>query len=84
VLLAVPMLKTMRDMIRRLGFVGGLLLTLAFAVPAFEAHACADELSPLAAEAVMDAPADPDQPCPDCGPGCANGCCHAPHSATAP
>ncbi|MFJ6023662.1 hypothetical protein ACIQC9_03580 [Brevundimonas sp. NPDC092305] len=78
------MLKAVRDMIRRLGFVGGVLLTLAFAAPAFAAHVCADELSPPVAEAAVDAPASPDQPCPDCGPACANGCCHAPHSATAP
>lgn len=77
------MLKTVRELIRRMGFVGGLLLTLAFAAPAFESHACADELSPPAAEASVDIDASDDLQCPDCGPACANGCCHAPHAATA-
>jgi hypothetical protein len=77
------MLKAARSLVRRMGFVGALLLTLAFAMPAFASHACADERSPPAAEAWADAPAQ-DVQCPDCGPTCANGCCHAPHGATAP
>jgi len=77
------MLKTLREMIRRTGFVGGLLLTLAFALPTFESHACAGE--PIAAVWVeAGAPGDADRQCPDCGPACANGCCHAPHAATSP
>lgn len=76
------MLKAARSLVRRLGFVGGLLLTLAFAVPAFESHACAEEISPPVAEASASSPAEGDVQCPDCGPACANGCCHAPHAAT--
>lgn len=79
-----PMLKAARNLVRRMGFVGGLLLTLAFAAPAFESHACAGELSPPAAEASASTPGDRDVQCPDCGPACANGCCHAPHAATPP
>ena len=78
------MLKALRQMVGRMGLVSGLLLTLVFALPAFESHACADEPSPPVAEAVADTPADRDLQCPDCGPACANGCCHAPHVATAP
>ena len=75
--------KTVRDLLRRMGFVGALLLTLVFAAPAFESHACADEAPAIAAQLVVDtAPVD-DLQCPDCGPACANGCCHAQHAATA-
>lgn len=75
------MLQAIRDIIRRAGFVGALVLTMVFALPAFEAHACADELPSATASASADLPAND---CPDCGPACANGCCHAPHSATTP
>ena len=78
------MLKTLRAMIRRMGFVGGLLLTLAFAMPAFESHACAEEPTATAAWTEAGSAIDADLQCPDCGPTCANGCCHAPHAATAP
>ena len=78
------MLVLMRQVIGRMGLVGGLLLTLAFALPAFESHACAAELSPPSVEASIDTPAEPNVQCPGCGPACANGCCHAPHVATAP
>lgn len=64
-----------------MGFVGALLLTLIFAAPAFESHACADEAPAITAQLVVDtAPVD-DLQCPDCGPACANGCCHASHAA---
>ncbi|RZJ01194.1 MAG: hypothetical protein EON90_04500 [Brevundimonas sp.] len=76
------MLKPLRDMIRRIGFVGGVLLTLAFAMPALASHACASELSPPVAETTASVAADGETQCPDCGPACANGCCHAPHAAT--
>jgi hypothetical protein len=76
------MLKLLRDMIRRMGFVGGVLLTLAFAAPALATHACASELSPPVAETTAGASTDGEAQCPDCGPACANGCCHAPHAAT--
>lgn len=73
------MLKPLRDMVRRFGFVSTVLLTLLFAVPAFESHACAAE-APTSAQVVVAMSGDDGQ-CPDCGPACANGCCHAPHSA---
>jgi len=68
-------------MIRRMGFVSGLLLALVFAAPAFESHACPDEASFAGAQAVADVATGDDAQCPDCGPACANGCCHAPHPA---
>lgn len=69
-----------REMVRRLGFIGGILLTLVFAMPAFESHACAAE--PPFSSAVVEAGSSGEQnpACPDCGPACANGCCHAPHA----
>ena len=73
------MLKSLREMVRRLGFVSTLLLTLAFAMPAFESHACETEAS--TSVEIVDAGAGEDAQCPDCGPACADGCCHAPHSA---
>lgn len=72
------MLKPLRETANRLGVLSFLLLTLVFAMPAFESHACAPE-APTDAQIVAAAGADTD--CPDCGPACANGCCHAPHSA---
>jgi hypothetical protein len=71
--------KPLREMVRRFGFVSTLLLTLVFAMPAFETHACETE-APTRVE-IVDARAGEDTQCPDCGPACANGCCHAPHSA---
>jgi hypothetical protein len=71
-------------MIRRLGFVSSLLLTLAFAAPAFESHACPDETPPAGVQVVSDGATENGAQCPDCGPACANGCCHAPHSAVSP
>ncbi|MBJ7319044.1 MAG: hypothetical protein JHC96_09620 [Brevundimonas sp.] len=73
------MLTPLRVMVSRFGFVSVLLLTLAFSVPAFETHACA--VQPASVEAASLADAAGDRQCPDCGPACANGCCHAPHSA---
>lgn len=67
-------------MVSRFGFFSVLLLTLVFAMPAFESHACADEAPSSVIAVVADAGGD-DAQCPDCGPACANGCCHAPHSA---
>lgn len=72
------MLRTLREIVSRLGLVSTLLLTLVFALPAFESHACATE-APSSAQVVDAAGGDAIQ-CPDCGPACANGCCHAPHS----
>jgi hypothetical protein len=73
------MIKALREMVRRLGFVSALLLTVAFAMPAFESHACAAEGS--GGVQVVETVGGADGQCPDCGPACANGCCHAPHSA---
>ena len=73
------MLKPLREMVLRFGFVSTLLLTLVFATPAFESHACATE-APTSAQIVEATPGD-DVQCPDCGPACANSCCHAPHAA---
>ena len=78
------MTRALRTIFGRLGVVGSLLLTLVFSLPAFEAHACADELSPPSASASIDAGADAGEQCPDCGPACASGCCHAPHTAVVP
>jgi len=75
---APAMLRRLRGIVGRLGFVSTLVLTLVFAVPAFETHACAPE-RPTSAQ-MVEATAS-DIQCPDCGPACANDCCHAPHSA---
>ena len=70
---------------RRLGLACTLLLALAFAVPSFASHVCAEsEACAPNAQVVVDAVSDADPACEDCGPACANGCCHAPHPATAP
>ncbi|WP_143275686.1 hypothetical protein [Brevundimonas sp. SH203] len=74
------MLKPLREIVGRFGFVGTLLLALAFTVPAFESHACVAEASSRV-EVVDATSGGADVQCPDCGPACANGCCHAPHSA---
>lgn len=77
------MLKALRTADRRLVPLLGLLLTLVFALPGFEVHACTVEPSaPVAAGAVA-AVGDPASECQDCGPACANGCCHAAHAAIA-
>lgn len=73
------MLNLLRKMVSRLGLVSILLLTLVFAMPAFESHACAVE-APGSVK-IFEAAAGDEIQCPDCGPACANGCCHAPHSA---
>lgn len=78
------MLRFLRKMIARMGLAGALVLSLAFAAPAFAAEVCIDADCVASTPAAFDtAPADGD-PCPDCGPACANGCCHAQHAATAP
>jgi hypothetical protein len=63
-----------------------LLLALAFSAPAFESHACyaAKSEAGISAEASSSSsPANDCAGCPDCGPACAGGCCHAPHSGMA-
>jgi hypothetical protein len=71
--------KALSEMVRRFAFVCTLLLTVAFAMPAFESHACATEAS--GGVQMVETVGGADGQCPDCGPACANGCCHAPHSA---
>ena len=76
------MLASLRDIFGRGGLLGAVLLTLAFAAPALASHACTSELSPRVAETSASAAVDGKVQCPDCGPACGNGCCHAPHAAT--
>lgn len=81
---AFAMLRLMRQMMSRMGLTGAVVLALAFATPGFAAHACASEACAPAGRTLIAASADADDACPDCGPACANGCCHAQHAATAP
>jgi hypothetical protein len=78
------MLKALRTLDRRLVPLLGLVLTLVFALPAFETHACTVEPSAPAATGAITAAGDSASQCQDCGPACANGCCHAAHPAIAP
>lgn len=79
------MLRRLDRAIRGLGMAFAIVLSLAFAAPAFASHVCADSPACAASDlAIIQADADPDAGCADCGPACANGCCHAPHAATAP
>ena len=82
--MASTMLRLLRKMIARMGMAGAVVLALAFAAPAFASHACIDERCAPSSQTAVEAPADADDACPDCGPACANGCCHAQHAATAP
>lgn len=77
------MLRVLREMIARLGLVGAVALGLAFAAPAFAAEVCLDADCVASSRTAVDAPPADGEPCPDCGPACANGCCHAQHAATA-
>ena len=78
------MLHLPLSMIRRLRLACLLLLTLAALAPAVGAHACVDADCATVAVASDTAVDEAEQPCADCGQACANGCCHAPHLATAP
>lgn len=74
------MLKTARDIFRRFGFVGMLVLTLAMALPVSETQACAPAPgTPPATSASAQADECGSRTCEDCGLGCSHGCCHAPH-----
>lgn len=80
-----PMLKRLMATIGRFQVFAILGLAIAFAVPAFASHACASptyDVS-ISAEAASPDAADDCAGCPDCGPACAGGCCHAPHSGMA-
>ena len=78
------MLRLLRQMMGRMGLTGAIVMALAFTTPAFASHACATEACSPAGRTSVDAPSDAEDACPDCGPACANGCCHAQHAATAP
>ncbi len=81
--MAITMLRFADRMIRRLGLACALLLALAFAAPAYASHICAEsETCAPAVQALAEASSVDGDACPDCGPACANGCCHAPHAAT--
>jgi hypothetical protein len=72
--------------VSRLRIFSLVLLTMAFAVPAFESHACAAQAVDVTAASEQfstQTGADPCEGCPDCGPACAGGCCHAPHPGMA-
>ncbi|RZJ18207.1 MAG: hypothetical protein EON91_06545, partial [Brevundimonas sp.] len=81
------MLRFLDRIIGRLGLGCAIVLAMTFAAPAFASHICADSVtySPNAVDVVeaVETPVDMDDACPDCGPACADGCCHAPHAATA-
>ncbi|HEV2081589.1 MAG TPA: hypothetical protein VGR32_03945 [Brevundimonas sp.] len=63
----------------RLSLVLLALATLLFAAPAFESHACAIPDGDVSVGAMVDDGGATG--CPDCGPACAGGCCHASHPA---
>ena len=67
-------------LIRRLGLVCLMLLTIAVGLPTAEAQACGSASTPEAAAsaALQTAPA-PDDGCGDCALACTHGCCHASH-----
>ena len=77
------MLRFLREMIARMGVAGALVLSLAFTAPAFAAEVCIDADCIASTRTAFEAAPDGGEPCPDCGPACANGCCHAQHAATA-
>lgn len=78
------MLSAPLSIFRRLRLACLLLLTLAALAPAVGAHACVDADCATVAVASDTVAGDASEPCSDCGQACANGCCHAPHVATAP
>lgn len=91
------MLTRLPGLLRRVDLICALLLSLAFAAPAAAAHLCAAEMgggevaaAQAAAAQGLTAPSlsaqsadDGCASCPDCGPACASGCCHAAHAAMA-
>lgn len=82
------MLKTLASMVARFRLFSLVLLAAAFVAPAYEGHACAAEglgaAVVFAAASASPASDDGCAGCPDCGPACASGCCHAPHSGVTP
>lgn len=67
-------------LIRRLGFICLMLLTIAVTLPASEAQACGPTtvMDAAASTTLQNAPAT-DDGCGDCGLSCTHGCCHAAH-----
>ncbi|CAL1691427.1 hypothetical protein MMB232_01567 [Brevundimonas subvibrioides] len=79
------MLRFADRTIRRLGLAFIAFVALSFAAPAFASHICAESAGCApSVQVAADPSSNGDGACPDCGPACANGCCHAPHAATAP
>lgn len=75
------MLKAARDMLRRFGFIGVLLMTLASVVPA-AAEGCAPgaaQTPAVASASIQTSDSCTADGCQDCGIACSHGCCHAPH-----
>ena len=76
------MIRAARHLLRRLGLVSVLLMTLAVVLPSAEAQACAPSPDQaVAAVVVLDADGCDAGLCGDCGAACTHGCCHAPHVA---
>ena len=76
------MLKAVRGAIGSFQIFSILLLAMVFTAPAFESHACPApqvEAAVSAEAAPSSVSADERSGCPECGPTCAGGCCHAPH-----
>ena len=69
------------SLIRRLGLLCLMLLTIAAALPASEALACGPTTEPdTAASTVLQTdPATVGDGCGDCALSCTHGCCHASH-----
>lgn len=76
-------MQAARDMLRRFGFIGVLLMMFATVQPAWAA-ACLPEVGTAGVEATVGAAAPASDPCgddcQDCIAACAHGCCHA-HAA---
>jgi len=72
------MLKAARQILRRFGVLGALLMALVAIVPAGEALACA---APDASAVLVQSAEQGSDGCRDCGPACLHGCCHASHVA---
>ncbi len=80
------MLKAAREIVRRFGALGLLLMALGAVVPANAAPACGDggdrpaQVSVQTAAAASAPTPCREDGCDDCGVACAHGCCHAAHA----
>jgi hypothetical protein len=71
------MLKAARQILRRFGVLGALLMALVAVMPSSEALACA---APDVSDAsFIQTPGPGTDGCQDCGGACLHGCCHASH-----